>query len=65
MTVSTQELDVYQNANGVLLKRWILTVTGLGAGAANTIPHGMPRPPVDAAVLSGDQRDAWIRDAAR
>jgi hypothetical protein len=42
MTISTQELDVYQNLNGVLINRWILNVAGLTAGAANTIPHGMP-----------------------
>jgi hypothetical protein len=37
--------DVHQNITGSLLRRAVLVVTGLAAGAANTIPHGLPRTP--------------------
>jgi hypothetical protein len=34
-----------QTITGALLNRALLTVTGLTADAANTIPHGLPRVP--------------------
>lgn len=37
--------DVHQNISGALRRRAVLTVTGLTAAAANTIPHGLPKTP--------------------
>jgi hypothetical protein len=34
-----------QTIQGALLSRVLLTVTGLTASLANTIPHGLPRTP--------------------
>ena len=45
ISVTPNYEDVRQNITGVLLRRAVLTVTGLTAGAANTIAHGLPRVP--------------------
>jgi hypothetical protein len=45
IAVAPTYMDVYQNIRGTLLERAVLVVTGLTAGAANTIPHGLPRTP--------------------
>lgn len=45
LTVTAIYEDVHQSITGVLLRRGVLTITGLTAGVANTIPHGLPRLP--------------------
>ncbi len=42
--------DVHQNLTGALLRRAVLVVTGLTAGAANTIPHGLPKTPYNVPI---------------
>lgn len=37
--------DIRQNLEGAYLRRAVLLITGLTAGAANTIPHGLPGTP--------------------
>ncbi|MGC2287391.1 MAG: hypothetical protein WA542_19220 [Candidatus Acidiferrum sp.] len=34
-----------QEIDGRFLQRTVLAVSGLTAGSANTVPHGLPRPP--------------------
>jgi hypothetical protein len=45
ITVTPTFEDVRQTIQGALLERAVLVITGLTAGAANTIPHGLPRTP--------------------
>lgn len=47
MSVVTNELFVFQDCNGVFRRRTRLTVSGLTAGAANVIPHGLKPTPVE------------------
>lgn len=56
--------DVHQNISGALRRRAVLTVTGLTAAAANTIPPGLPKTPNGVPNYPGHVRDAWIRGAA-
>jgi hypothetical protein len=46
ISVTPSYEDVHQNLTGALLRRAILTITGLTAAAANVIPHGLPRAPL-------------------
>jgi hypothetical protein len=45
ISVTATYEDVHQNMSGAMLRRAVLVVTGLTAGGANTIPHGLPRIP--------------------
>jgi len=45
IVVTPTYLSFRQNQTGEYIRRAKLTVTGLTAGAANTIPHGLPTPP--------------------
>jgi hypothetical protein len=45
ISVSPTYLDVHQTIRWTMLRRAVLVVTGLTAGAANTIPHGLPSTP--------------------
>jgi hypothetical protein len=45
ITVTPTYKDVRQTIRGALIDQAILVITGLSAGAANTIPHGLPRAP--------------------
>jgi hypothetical protein len=45
ISVTPTYQDVRQTIRGALIECAVLVITGLTAGAANTIPHGLPRIP--------------------
>ena len=49
---------------GEYLREAVLVVTGLTAGAANTIPHGLPAAPVDVCYVPTDGNGNWYETQA-
>ncbi|MGH9345513.1 MAG: hypothetical protein ACRD19_17335 [Terriglobia bacterium] len=45
ISVVTDYTDLRQNTEGFIFSHAVLSVTGLAAGAANTIPHALIRTP--------------------
>ena len=53
VTVSAAYQGFFQIQRGNRIRRAVLTVSGLTAGTANTIPHGLPGTPQQIDMLPG------------
>ena len=53
ITVVPSFLGRFKTLDGRFIKRAVLTITGLTAAAANTVPHGLPAVPQKVDVEAG------------
>jgi hypothetical protein len=53
ISVSASYVNRGQQLDGKFFRRAVLTVSGMSAGAGNTIPHGLPAAPVRVGLNPG------------
>lgn len=64
MAVTIVYNDLLQRIEGGYIHRATLEVTGLTAGAANTIPHGLPTTPEDLPIYQATTGTPGFQTAA-
>lgn len=64
MNVTTTIVKVTETWQGVDVRRAKLVITGLTAGAANTIPHGLPLGPLEVVYVSNSGAMGFETQAA-
>jgi hypothetical protein len=64
ISVSASYKGVKTRLTGEYIEEAVLTVSGLSAGAANTIAHGLPRVPIEVCYVPTDGNGNWYETSA-